>query len=83
MGCNELPTGNKTADLALLQRWLREVHKIHIQLSYEIHMKWFYGVNKAPYAKNDEIISYYDNDGFESYELALEDALLNALKLIK
>lgn len=66
-----------------LQRWLREVYKIHIELSYELYMKWFYMIVKAPYKESDDIISYSNDEGFETYEIALEKALYESLKLIK
>lgn len=59
---------------SLLQKWLREVHNIHIQnhfLNKRYAVKIKYDVNKS--------INIYNKD---SYEKALEEGLYQALKLI-
>ena len=58
---------------SLLQKWLRDIHNIHIQVcswktaSYNIVFKGTHKVNKKSLA---------------TYEVALEDALIEALNLI-
>lgn len=64
---------------SLLQRWLREVHKIHITITSVSQESWMYRITK-PGQKLTE--GAYGED-FYTYELALEDALYNALNLIK
>jgi len=61
---------------SLLQRWLREVHKKHI--------------NVQPFYYKGDFISWnlkihntYYKDKFNTYEEALEQGLFEALKLIK
>lgn len=59
-----------------LQQWLREKHNI------EIAVQWFdkcyiKAVNKKPFKANT-----YKVEGFQSYEEALEIALVEALNLI-
>jgi len=64
---------------SLLQRWLREVHKINIT----IRSGMFNGQTKIYHYS----LPYHEESTnwgkFESYELALEAGLLAALKLIK
>ncbi len=68
---------------SLLQRWLREVHNIHISVGniYNDWSKWSFAV----VVKNKGIIISFRNDKniFNSYEEALEIGLLKALKLIE
>lgn len=66
---------------SLLQRWLREVHEIHIHIQYlfcfsKNNDKQLYFV----YINNDDVNT---QNGFNTYEQALEKGLLEALKLIK
>lgn len=69
---------------SLLQRWLREVHKIDISIEpvwdnakklKSLYSPWVY--YRANEESEDERQTYFD-----SYEKALEDALEGALKLI-
>lgn len=63
---------------SLLQRWLREVHKIDIDINRGgIRDDWYVGFRKFGYNYNRLIAIY------KTYELALEAGLLAALKLIK
>lgn len=65
---------------SLLQRWLREVHNIHVEVTsnfvtidaFKKHRKWYV------YVQDEEIEALFD-----SYEQALETGLFKALKLIK
>jgi hypothetical protein len=66
-----------------LQEWFRKLYFLHPQITWEIHMKWFYEVVKVPYTENDTKICYGGREGFNSYEEALEDALQHMLRLIK
>ena len=80
---------------SLLQRWLREKHKIHIKvddfINDKLGIEWDFEVTLIG-TDIDEggnyipLISYSLNDPnrkFNTYELALEAGLLQALKLIK
>lgn len=70
---------------SLLQRWIREVYKIDISIEpvwnnakklKSLYSPWvYYRANEEP---GDEKQTYFD-----SYEQALEEALIEALKLIK
>lgn len=77
-------TGNEITYLAptqsLLQKWLRENHNIHIDISMQYNV-WFYSVNKIPFNhfKDNDIVG---GTYFSSYEKALEKGLYEALKLI-
>lgn len=66
---------------SLLQKWLREVHNIHINIS-DLHLSkgWrqqVYNMEKGHYKGAAAGFNY------ETYEKALEIGLQNALKLIK
>lgn len=72
---------------SLLQRWLREVHKIYVSIDEEHIMRWFYTIYYT-YSPDEMIELDLDdlnimNDEFESYEEALEQGLIEALKIIK
>ena len=80
--CNDI--NNKEFAFAptqsLLQKWLREKHKINIEIGMQFKV-WFYSINKIPYD------SLTDSDlkgktSFNSFEDALEEGLKEALKLI-
>lgn len=59
---------------SLLQKWLREIHNIDIVLDHAVSTGWYYRV----YFKNMNW-----STPFKKYEEALEQGLLEALKLIK
>lgn len=63
---------------SLLQKWLREVHNIHITVTSISQESWQYHIQKP----KDKLGDNYDED-YENYEKALEDGLQEALKLIK
>ena len=63
---------------ASLQKWLREVHNIHIQIIFlPINSRFIFAIYK--YGKEDieSVLEY------ETYELALEEGIKQALNLIK
>lgn len=74
---------------SLLQKWLREVHDLEIHISCVtqhnevkkscklVHYQYFVK------SKSQYYFIRIENEGFKTYELALEDALLESLKLIK
>lgn len=67
-----------------LQRWLRNVHNIHISVEAyvdqeEFNLMWCYDTH---YLLDIKRIGYSVYE-YKSFELALEAALLEALKLIK
>lgn len=62
---------------SLLQKWLREIHDIHIEVCHD----------SGPYALfvfgKGDAKPKYNNYEFNTYEEALEEGLQEALKLIK
>lgn len=65
---------------SLLQKWLREVHKIDISVVPTKSEGYFASVSWV----RDEIFNNFDIDsGFETYEQSLEKGLQESLKLIK
>lgn len=65
---------------SLLQKWLRDKHKIHITIDYlELSEKW---AAQACYYLEDTTFPRTDGKIGDSYEDALEQALHEALKLL-
>lgn len=66
---------------SLLQKWIREKHKIHIEIGCNGDEHY---VNSISYPEGDDYV--YDQDldtiGFKTYEEALELGLQESLKLI-
>lgn len=66
--------------LSLLQKWLREVHNINIEISWNSNLSHKYQVqihNLEKFCVYDSIIEY------NTYEEALEEGVYEGLKLIK
>jgi hypothetical protein len=67
---------------SLLQRWLREEKGIHISVEYE----WVEGIDDWTFyayikkVNNAKVVDDAIKSGFNTYELALEDALVYSLK---
>ena len=67
---------------SLLQRWLREEKGIHISVEYE----WVEGIDDWTFwayikkINNAKVVNDAIKSGFNTYELALEDALKYALE---
>lgn len=67
---------------SLLQRWLREEKGIHISVEYE----WVEGIDDWTFwsyikkINNAKVVDDAIKSGFNTYELALEDALKYALE---
>ena len=74
---NEL-TNHSLITQSLLQKWLREVHNIHITVTSISQESWQYHIQKP----KDKLGDNYNED-YENYEEALEDGLQESLKLIK
>lgn len=66
---------------ALLQRWLREVHNIHICL--ELEQDWFYIVKLIEDNDTENFTKDWFLNPFKTYEQALEVGLIEGVKLIK
>lgn len=67
--------------LVELQKWLREVHNLHIRIWYNfLTDKW-----RVEYIADikQNVLNSGNEDEFATYELALEQGLQEALKLIK
>ena len=68
---------------SLLQKWLREKYKLHIYLFPLDNNKWGFENNSISINLDHIFINYmYEGKEYNSYEEALEFALLGALKLI-
>lgn len=90
---NECPSDmliNKSGDylsyvlptLSLVQKWMREVHNIHIEVC--LHAENNYSV----FIPSSRFGYIYEENGnrlkkFATYEIALEEGLIKALQLIK
>lgn len=67
---------------SLMQRWLREEKRIHISVEYE----WVEGIDDWTFwsyikkINNAKVVDDAIKSGFNTYELALEDALKYALE---
>ena len=77
---------------SLLQKWLREVHSIHIKISLTDNSREYYWSFSFILSKNrdyndedcwDQAGIRYFEDKFNSFEKALEKGLFEALSLIK
>lgn len=64
-----------------LQKWLREKHNIHIEICYNDQIG--YRVWIKSFSDNILSVKKEDNIFFNTYEEALEQGLLEGLKLIK
>lgn len=64
---------------SLLQKWLREVHKIHFHIDYNNKVNLFAIHFQNPIIKSSSIF----RESYDTYEQALEAGILEALKLIK
>ena len=62
---------------SLLQKWLREVHNIHITITSISQESWQYHIQKP----GDKLGDNYNED-FENFEEALEGGLYQALLLL-
>ena len=74
---------------SLLQKWLREVHNIHIKINITTQETYFYGIlqflEHAKNSQNPAVIGYQNvasSEKVKTYEEALEVGLQEALKLI-
>lgn len=65
---------------SLLQKWLRDVHNIHIRIDFEkIEYKpWYFSYHVKPKSK-----LYVSDETFNTYEEALESALRTILIQLK
>ena len=63
---------------SLLQKWIREVHNIHITIFSQSQESWMYRITKKSQKLEDGL---YGED-FYTYEEALEEGLYQALLLV-
>jgi len=71
---------------SLLQKWLRDVHKIHVDIKEWELINWYFYIKDGRTSPVKDIRIKIDEDSkwkFDSYEEALEAGLQEALKLIK
>lgn len=67
---------------ALLQKWIREKHKIHIDIGWQPfgeNLSWWFLTSKL----GEEIWEFETLNNFDTYEEALEAGLYEALTLLK
>ena len=67
---------------SLLQKWLRDDHKLNISVDVE-NNKFSYFIARFGQVSLGKPTGWGETDEFDSYEEALEKALVKALKLIK
>ena len=67
---------------SLLQKWLREVHKIHIGLILWGNGTWDYTIIDISANECIRECSPFTTKGFKTFEDALEQGLIEALKLL-
>ena len=92
---DNLPLGNsdKQIEYYFIQKWLREVHKIHIEPQYSWLLDenkktrddvvwWYYIYPNYPHGGRRKTFSHEIGE-LSTYEEALEKGLYQALKLIK
>ena len=64
--------------LSLAQKWLREVHNIHIQIIFlPLNNRYVFEIYKYGEGDIESVLEY------TTYELALEEGIKQALNLIK
>ena len=77
---------NLGVDQSILQRWLREVHNLHIEVKVQDSVKEvkYYWSIFGPVSENYiRCLVNSPIEDYTSYEIALESALKEALNLIK
>ena len=68
---------------SLIQRWIREIHKININIKHIPHnQKYGYSLTGSYNEGTHGILKSYDFKSFETYEKALEEGLQECLKII-
>lgn len=81
---NLYPEGYSIPTQSLAQKWLREVHNIHINIKHRPHsQKFSYTITSKYETENDGELYCNIYAKFDTYEQVLEEALQQALKLIK
>jgi hypothetical protein len=83
---NELYEAYSAPTQSLLQRWLRDVHKIHVDIKEWELIYWYFYIKDGRTSPVKDIRIKIDEDSkweFDSYEEALEVGLLEGLKLVK
>ena len=61
--------------------WLRERHKLHIEIGYD-DLRWYYIIYKPEVDENYNVNIFKNFAGINNYNNCLERALQEALKLI-
>lgn len=68
---------------SLLQKWLREIHKIHIEITvHDFSDGYIWGSETVFSIDKNHMHSQYDGE-FKTYEEALESGIVHALNNIK
>lgn len=81
---------DKIPTQSLVQKWLRDKHGINIFMSFKLNIKkWDYipyymEMNGREYLKyNSQYLKLHNGRRYDTYEDALEDAIYEALHMIK
>jgi hypothetical protein len=77
---NTVNMGIAAPTQSLLQKWLREDHNMSIEVSCTIVKNWFYEIYEI---SSGELLLIQSTKHCNTYEKALEQGLIEALKLIK
>lgn len=71
---------------SLLQRWLREIHNIHVEVRNDVTIgsadTMHYSISIVDGRHKNKLYPLWDSCGIASYEQALQGVLYKALKLI-
>ncbi len=69
---------------AAVQTWLRDIHKINVNVHHITHnQNYGYRITGSYHEGDQGVLKPYSFKNYEEYELALEQGLFDALELIK
>ena len=68
---------------SLLQKWLREKYNIHLEVNYREFVVNVKGSYFYSFSINESYFGRNVFEGFDTYEEALEEGLINALNILK
>ena len=87
---NNIEAAYNAPTQSLLQKWIREVHNIHINIDYGCgitlrneYYQYSYSLEDINKAEEEERFEQFAGEIYPTYEASLEAGLYNALLLIK
>lgn len=81
---NKFETVVSAPTQSLLQRWLREIHSLHIMIVPLTGLdNWVYSIHEDSTIDFKKVVEFNYNLSYKTYEEVLEKGLQEALKLIK